>query len=844
MNQTMKQTFITPPNEFSPLPFWFWNDKLDEATITKQIEDFYEKGVCGFVIHPRIGVPLDIPYLSDCYMHYVKYAVEEARKREMLVVLYDEAMYPSGSAHGMVIQGHPEYATRALRMEECPPDADCPPLEEGETLLSAQTVRFPDAATGEALERRLFFIECYSKGTIRGIHEGEDDRQPHAPASADLLNPEAMKRFIHLTHDRYYEVLREYFGSTVIAFFTDEPDVLGRNHRRGVVPWTKGFMDWWRSFGGDEKFLPLLWLDRTADFDKEKSESVRHQFNKAVNKLLGQSYYAQLSDWCASHGIALTGHPAKSYDIGFLSYFQIPGQDLVYRWVAPEGDSALIGPDATMAKCSSDAARHSGKRRNANECFGCCGFKENQWLFSADDMKWFLDWLFVRGVNMLYPHAFFYSIDGKLRYGERPPDVGPNNIWWQDYRLFSDYMKRMCWLMTDGFNTTPIAILCEESNLPWKMAAELFRSQIEFNYLEDGLILGGPGKAAAPLSCVNGELHIVRQAYRLLLVESASFLTPELLQILKPFLDQGGHLLLLEEKEGENIPETKNLIRISALSDLVPTIERLGTQENVTFREVKLAPARDGIRVSHIVKGGQSLFLLVNEAETPYIGQAAIPMALLAQDDLTSRLLVEKWDPWKGTCAPTPYAIQDGHCLVPIQLERRESMILAFDPASADAEPPVSPERFRFPAWTAVELKDLKWHISDARIFPAVIEAGLAKATPEIAGAALSDWTTWPGMEHFSGSVQYETTLSLEKLPAGPIYLDLGEVHELARLTVNGHFAGVRMWAPYGFDVTDYLTAGDNLLHLEIVNSLANAMMQHSRPSGLLGPIRLRLQTE
>ena len=27
-----------------------------------------------------------------------------------------------------------------------------------------------------------------------------------------------------------------------------------------------------------------------------------------------------------------------------------------------------------------------------------------------DDMKWYMDYLFVRGTNLLCPHAFFYSV--------------------------------------------------------------------------------------------------------------------------------------------------------------------------------------------------------------------------------------------------------------------------------------------------------------------------------------------------------------------------------------------------------------------------------------------------
>ncbi len=821
MNQSFKEQFLNPPAEFTPYPFWFWNDTLNEETITRQIEDFHAKGIDGFVIHPRIGIPVSTPYLSDEYMHYVRYAVEEASRLNMRVVLYDEAMYPSGSAHGMVAAADPGYATRALRMERVPftgsaPDPDIvPALEEGERLLSRQIFR---EDTEEQL--LLFFIECFSRGTIRGIHEGEDDGQPLAPASADLLNPEAMRLFIHLTHDRYYEVLQPFFGTTVIAMFTDEPDVLGRRHRRDVVPWTEGFLTWWEQFGGKESDLPYLWLEG------EHSEAIRRRFQKAVNKRLGYSYYGQLSAWCEQHGIALTGHPAKSYDIGFLPYFQIPGQDLVYRWVAPEGNRALYGPDSTMAKCSSDAARHSGRRRNSNECFGCCGPNGNQWAFSADDMKWFLDWLFVRGVNMLYPHAFFYSIQGELRYGERPPDVGPHNIWWPDYKLFSDYIKRMCWLMTDSTNTTPIAILCEEDFLPWRMAGELYRNQIEFNYLEDNLILKG-------IPCENGCLRIEKQSYQLLLVESANLLTPMLLECLLPFLEQDGQILILDEEDGRSLEKRafspKNFTYISDLSDLVPAIDKLSAKGLLKERELRLAPSFDGIRASHVVKGDASFYLLVNESETAYSGQVLLP------DPAGTPLTIECWRPWEGSCEAVPCMIQGGNAVVSVSLSRRESLILFTERQRSEK--------------TAVPLNRLNWRISRITPAPAIAETGMmvTDAPPQLSSLKkirLSDWTTWRGLEHFSGTLCYETTLHWSPGQGDPqtrIRLNLGEVYEIARLFVNGRNVGVQMWSPYCFDITEELREGDNLIQLEVTNSLANGMSHSSLRSGLIGPVCLEM---
>ena len=46
-------------------PFWFWNDRLDEREVRRQIHEMADKEVKGFFIHPRQG--LEQPYLSKAF---------------------------------------------------------------------------------------------------------------------------------------------------------------------------------------------------------------------------------------------------------------------------------------------------------------------------------------------------------------------------------------------------------------------------------------------------------------------------------------------------------------------------------------------------------------------------------------------------------------------------------------------------------------------------------------------------------------------------------------------------------------------------------------------------------
>ena len=230
----------------------------------------------GIVIHPRIGLPENIKFLSDEYLGLMEAAIVEASKQNIEVFLYDEAMYPSGSAHGMVVEGNPEYASRGLKVMEIEFSVteaintgnvmkkimnDC----SIENIVSIQIVRKlsgteidPDSIA--VLQKEcdlsdfifpeheyltvLVFIEDFTGGVIRGIHFGEDDNEPGAPLYPDVLNPDACRKFLSIVYETFYRRFGQYFGKTVKAIFTDEPRPLAKRSPSYFKPWTGGFLQY------------------------------------------------------------------------------------------------------------------------------------------------------------------------------------------------------------------------------------------------------------------------------------------------------------------------------------------------------------------------------------------------------------------------------------------------------------------------------------------------------------------------------------------------------------------------------------------------------------------------
>ncbi len=568
--------------EFTPIPFWFWNDYLTEEEILRQMKEMKDKGVEGFVIHPRKGLPKKIEYLSEEYFHFVRYAVSKAKEMDMKVVLYDEAMYPSGSCHGAVVRSNPDFASKGLM--KCSKEED----PAGTLVASCD-----DAG----------YVMVPSHGTIRGVHPGEDDGEENAPASADLLNPGAVAAFIELTHEVYYRELKEYFGDTIIGFFTDEPNILGRNSAEGIIPWSEGILEEFLAEGAGIEDLKYLFENSQEKSDDNASDTVEGKkalaiYKKVIYKRLSESYYRQLSDWCSAHDIALTGHPEKSTDIGYLKFFHIPCQDIVWRFVEPEDGHAIEGEHSTMGKCSSDSARHRGKRRNGNECFGCCGERQDPYLFTEEDMRWYLNWLFVRGVNLVYPHAFYYSVrDG--RGDERPPEVGLGNPFWPEYRRMSDFIKRMCYLNTDAVNQTNLAILCSEDELSWQLAKPLFTNQIEFNYLERALL--------EKCSVREGKLFIEKQEYNTLIIDKKDAAELEMLQkgIIDNFRSGGGKVIIAD---GLSVGESED-----------EALGYLAEVERAVARDIVFSGDIYDLRFTHLKKEEDDYMILSNEGETKIV---------------------------------------------------------------------------------------------------------------------------------------------------------------------------------------------------------------------------------
>jgi hypothetical protein len=132
---------------------------------------------------------------------------------------------------------------------------------------------------------------------------------------------------------------------------------------------------------------------------------------------------------------------------------------------------------------------------------------------------------------------------------------------------------------------------------------------------------------------------------------------------------------------------------------------------------------------------------------------------------------------------------------------------------------------------------------------------------------ALESWTkhSEPAIQYYSGIAAYSQDVDVSFSSGERVFLEVGNVGEMAEVKVNGQSCGSIWAAPYRLEITKALKLGKNRIEIEVANHWANRIIgDASKPeserltktniqrltaetplvdSGLIGTVRLIWQT-
>lgn len=847
------------------LPF-FWQHGEEEPVLREEMARIHECGIGAVCVESR-------PHPDFCgplWWRDMDIIMDEARGRGMQVWVLDDAHFPTGFANGWIRDKFPALkkvylAERHLDVVGPQPGASVMiGAWVGDTDRLVAVVAVTRSATGQATETSPVELTPHVAGDR--LHWDIPDghwrifivvETPNGGGNPDYLNPidaASCRVLIDAVYEPHYARYSSDFGKTFAGFFSDEPNIgnggglydcaIGR--KAMVLPWRAGLLDELaHELGGPVTGrLPGLW-----DNIGRSTWPVRYAYMNLVSRLYGRCFTDQIADWCTAHGVEYIGHIVEDNDAhtrlgaGVPHFFRalggqtMSGIDVALWQVRPGFDQRTftwqIEADADgeffhyeLGKLGASLAHVDPKKRGRAVCeiYGAYGWTEGLRL-----MKWLTDHMLVRGMNHFVPHAF----SPKFPDYDCPPHfyARGKNPQYRYFRVLMEYASRVCHLLSNGRHVAEAAVLYH-AEADWSgqcmSAKEPMRVLMQAQLDADIVPLDVLGGAAAVRQ---GKLVVGDEDYGCLVMPWAQRWPRGAMQTVSGLLDRGLKVACVQDwpadvTEGDEAGTLLAALRrhpnarVTALEQLPEVLRDWG------LTGVRTADRQPYLRRYQYRHEGLAIWMFFNE-------DPSHPIKTSVYLDGARRVLA--YDPFANQLAGVPSLPEDGGARVPLVLAPEESIIML----SGDV--PQAPQQVRW---------------SDARrIVPLAVSQWCVATADAEAYPQFTPWRTLdspinlcqPGLlPDFSGTIAYETTFITDAPASGRVFLDLGEVGEVAQVSVNGSTLGVRLSRPYVFDVTGVLRPGENALRVEVTNTLVCAMKDElSRiaaqcPSGLVGPVDLR----
>lgn len=555
-----EKLFQNPTAAYRGTPFWAWNCKLDNKMILEQVDIFKEMGLGGFHMHPRTG--LDTNYLSDEFMDSIRTCVEKAKSQNMLAWLYDEDRWPSGAAGGLVTANkeHRErYLLFATGVRE-----DVPALQyDGKnTANDISLIALFDVtlyADGTLQSYRLIQDKQQAKGKVYSAYlkVSEDSSWFNNQAYVNTLDGNAIQDFISKTYDKYNEVVGGYFGETIPAIFTDEPQFARKStlkyaheEKEMNLPWTDDFPVTYKKVYGDDiiaQIPELIW-----ELPDGQVSTARYRYHDHISERFAAAFADQCGKWCDDHGILFTGHMMEEPTLesqtaalgdAMRSYrgFGLPGIDML-----------CDQREYTTAKQAQSASRQYGRPGVLSELYGV-----TNWDFDFRNHKLQGDWQAALGITTRVHHLAWMSMEGEAKR-DYPASIFYQSPWYKEYPMIEDHFARLNTALTRGKACVNVAVVhpVESYWLHWgpNEQTSAVRTQMDENFmnLAEWLLLGNVDfdyicESLLPGQCVEGTnpLAVGEMSYKTVIVPACETIRSTTLERLEKFAEQGGKLIFL-----------------------------------------------------------------------------------------------------------------------------------------------------------------------------------------------------------------------------------------------------------------------------------------------------------
>ena len=681
---------------------------------------------------------------------------------------------------------------------------------------------------------------------------------PATPEATGLEVDKLDRRYVKEYFEKYLESYKETVG----------PELMGKNGIHYVIndSWEAGSQNWTDNMLVQFKKLrgydPTPWLPVLTGQVVESSEASDRflwDFRKTISDLIATEHYGQLEDTLHEWKM---GHYGESHEerrafiadgMEVKKFNEVP---MSAMWTQrPDMNDELFGYNADDRE-SASVAHIYGQNIAAAESMTAAAAP---WAWSPATLKPTADQEFLNGINRFVIHESAHQpLVGKapgMTLGPFGQWFNRNETWAEQAGVWVDYLSRTSFLLQQGkFGADLIYFYGEDSNLTaiFDEKAPDVPAGYGFDYVNadalihelkvvDGRIETRSGMRYRLLGLDPYSRHMslaVLRAIHDLVVQGATVAGPKPLDDPSLADDQAEFKRIGDELFGDGSgTHSVGKGRVYAGQSLGNVFHAMSVAPDFEYSK---SEQHTRLEFVHRRLSDGDLYFVANRGEYGHLVNAIFRV---------SGKEAELWHPETGETEPASFKIAGGRTTVPLELEPWGSVFVVFRRTTMATTRNV-------PAGEKKELATLDgpWKVA--------FQSGRG-APDALRLDKLASWSenSDAGLKYFSGTGTYTKVFDvsaawLTKHPQ--VWVDLGDVKNLAEVSVNGKPLGTLWHAPYRINITSALKIGSNELVLKVTNSWVNRLIGDEQPgathitfadvqpyradspllpSGLLGPV-------
>jgi alpha-L-rhamnosidase len=639
-------------------------------------------------------------------------------------------------------------------------------------------------------------------------------RQNH-PASpeatgleVDKLDKEAVRKYINTYLDMYKNATGGLMGAKGLEYMVLD------SYEAGHMNWTMNMPQEFQKRRGYSllEYLPVL-TGRVVN-GLEESEKFLWDFRKTIGEMIAENHYDVIGEELHKRGMK---RYTESHEGGRI--YLADGMDvkrnadipMAAMWTPGSlvpGEDEEVRSEADIREAAS-VANIYGKPYVAAESMTSVGkaFQEN-----PEKLKRTADLELASGLNRFVIHT---SVHQPLDKGPGF-SLGPFGQYFSRLETWSgagakawmDYLGRSSHMLQQGKNVADILYLYgENTNITWVCRKSLpnIPNGLEFDFVNSSALINAIQVKNGQLVSKSGNSYKV-----LVLDESTKQMTLSVLKRINTLVEAGVKVVGTKPEKSpslsDNDLEFQKLANAVWKSANVTTLEKVkiqpdvivsGTNNKILFRHREIVNQQSSI-VNHI-------YWLNNRSDTPTTAEVSFRV---------SGKVPELWNAQTGKTEKLSYQIEEGRTIIPLKFESWDAYFVVFKDKATE-------NSFTLPAKSENTLVQIST--------PWKVDFGSRDATFE----KLTSWSESAESEimYFSGTATYENNFKTPQPPKGKVWLDLGDVKNIAEVIVNCKNMGTVWKKPFKVDITDAVKQGENNIQIEVTNTWVNRLIGDAQPN-------------